>query len=51
MAIDTEVRKSNVTLGDKCCGINGKDIVLTWEALSLRGLRESAEVIVLVEDD
>jgi len=41
VAIDTEVQKSNVTLGDKCCGINGRDIVLTSETLISGGVRES----------
>ena len=49
MAIDTEVQRSNVLPGGKCCGINGKDIVLTWEALILREDRESAAAIVVLK--
>lgn len=51
VAIDTKIRKSDVNLGDKCCDISGKDVVLTWEVLSLRGERKSAAAIVPNKDD
>jgi len=54
VALDTDLQKTNGALGDKCCGIDGWDVVLTWETRSLRGIMESqarlpAEAIVPYE--
>ena len=49
VAIDTEAQKPDVPLGGKCCGINGKNMCLTWEVSFLRGKENSAAAIVLFE--